>query len=50
MSISVVARKYSLHPNQLLKWRSKKEALFAVMTGEAERFLSKIKELLGSGS
>lgn len=47
MSISAVARKYGLHPNQLFKWRRliHEGALSAVKAGEAVVPVSEAKEL-----
>ena len=47
MSISAVARKYGMHPNQLFKWRRlmHEGALSAVDAGEAVVPISEAKEL-----
>lgn len=47
MSISAVARKYDLHPNQLFTWRRlmQEGALSAVKAGEAVVPISEAKEL-----
>jgi len=47
MSISAVARKYDLHPNQLFKWRRllHEGALSAVKAGEGVVPVSEAKEL-----
>jgi len=47
MSISFVARKYGIHPNQLFSWRrlAHEGAFTAVRAGEAVVPLSEVKEL-----
>jgi len=47
MSISAVARKYGIHPNQLFRWRKliQEGAFTAVRAGEEVVPLSEVKEL-----
>jgi transposase len=47
MSISAVARKYGIHPNQIFRWRKlvQEGSLTAVRSGEEVVPLSELKEL-----
>lgn len=47
MSISAVARKYGIHPNQIFRWRKlvQEGALTAVRSGEEVVPFSEIREL-----